>query len=167
MTTLADNRVRSSSPASDYEGASGSTILSYRTYQDVRAAVDRLSDAGFPVRHVRILGQGLTSVETVTGRLTKGRAAVAGAATGAWIGLLLGLLLGLFTPALAWLGVLLTSLVLGGAWGAVVGFVGHLATQGRRDFTSQHGFAAQRYDLVLDQPMAAEARRILASEPAV
>ena len=46
------------------------------------APVDRLSDDGFPVEHVRIVGTGLHSVEQVTGRLTKGRAALGGAAAG-------------------------------------------------------------------------------------
>lgn len=92
----------------------------FPTYAGAERLVDRLSDAGFPVQHTRIVGNGLRTVEYVTGRLTNGRAALAGLAGGAWIGLLIGLLLGLFTPDHAWLGVLLAGPLIGALWGGDV-----------------------------------------------
>ncbi|HSJ22423.1 MAG TPA: general stress protein [Nocardioidaceae bacterium] len=47
------------------------------------SAVDTLSDRGFPMERIRILGHGISTVETVTGRWTKGKTALAGAGTGA------------------------------------------------------------------------------------
>ena len=137
-------------------------VVWYPTHSQAQRAVDRLSDAGFPVQTVRIVGRGVTTVETVTGRMTKGKAALAGAASGAWIGLLFGLLLGLFAPGLVWLTVLLTSLALGAVWGAVIGFIAHWSTRGRRDFSSVQSLAADRYDIVVQPEHAAEATRLLA-----
>ena len=71
-------------------------LREYTTYEEAQRLVDELSDAGFPVEHVRIVGHDFYSVEQVTGRLTKGRAALFGAGSGAWWGLLIGLLLTLF-----------------------------------------------------------------------
>ena len=143
------------------DAAAEVTVAEYRTYTEAQDAVDHLSDSGFPVQRLRIVGNGLTSVEQVTGRMTKGRAALAGTATGAWIGLLLGVLLGVFTPGLVWLSVLFTGVLMGAAWGAAIGFVAHWATRGRRDFSSLHGLAADRYDLVVGREHAAEAARLL------
>jgi hypothetical protein len=107
-------------------------VAEYPEYAQAEAAVDRLSDEGFPVEQVRIVGYGLTTIERVTGRLTNGKAALAGAVGGAWIGLLLGLLLGLFMPGVVWLVVLLASSALSAVWGALIGFITHWFTRGRR-----------------------------------
>ncbi|MER5789133.1 general stress protein [Streptomyces sp. NPDC001980] len=71
-------------------------VGSYPTYEGAQRAVDFLSDSKFPVEHTAIIGSDLRMVETVLGRLTRGRAALAGAGSGAWFGLLVGLLLSLF-----------------------------------------------------------------------
>ncbi len=109
-------------------------IASYTEYADAQAAVDTLSDKEFPVASTQIVGHDVRTVETVTGRVTNGSAAVRGAAGGAWFGLMLGLLFGIFTPGVAWLGVLLVAVGIGALWGALFGFVGHYATRGKRDF---------------------------------
>jgi hypothetical protein len=117
--------------------------------------VDYLSDQGFPVKHLRIIGHGITTVETALGRVTTGRAALMGAASGAWLGLLVGLLIGLFTPGVLWLTVILV--------GAVLGFVGHWATRGKRDFSSVRSIAANRYVVMVDADQDAAAERFLAN----
>jgi hypothetical protein len=132
----------------------------YASYEQAQRVVDGLSDAGFPVMHVRIVGHGLRSVEQVAGRLTKGRAAGAGAASGAWFGLLVGLLLGLFAPGAAWLPLLLTAVVVSAVWGAVFGFLAHAATRGRRDFVSARALQADRYTVEVDSGYADEAARL-------
>ncbi len=134
----------------------------YDRYEDAQRVVDYLSDQGFPVRHVRIVGHGITTVETVLGRMTTGRAALMGAASGAWLGLLVGLLIGLFTPGVLWLTLILVSLLFGAIWGAAFGFVGHWATRGKRDFTSVRSIAADRYVVLIDATKHAEAERLLA-----
>lgn len=131
----------------------------FPTYAGAEKLVDRLSDRGFAVEHVRIVGNGLRSVEYVTGRLTNGRAALAGAASGAWFGLLLGLLLGLFDSGSAWLSVLLGGLLIGAVWGGLFGLLAHSATRGRRDFASVKGLEAAEYQVHVDADLADEAIR--------
>ena len=60
----------------------GVQVGSYDTYERAQAAVDYLSDEKFPVENVTIIGTDLRMIETVTGRLTMGRAIAAGAAGG-------------------------------------------------------------------------------------
>jgi hypothetical protein len=149
--------------------ASGTTttISTHAGYLEAQAAVDRLSDAGFPVEHVSIVGRDIRIVEDVTGRLTKGKAALNGAGGGAWFGLLLGLLLGLFLPGAAWIALILSAVVFGAIWGALFGFVGQWATRGQRDFASTQRLEAGRYDVLSDSAHAAEAARLLGSTPAI
>lgn len=150
----------------DVAFAEGRTSLgSYQTYPEAQAVVDRLSDDGFEVEHLRILGHGITSVEQVTGRMTVGRAALAGAGTGAWLGLLIALLLGLFTPLIGWFSLLLAGLGFGALWGAVFGAIAQWATRGRRDFRSAQGMVAQSYEVLVTSDRATQARRLLAGEP--
>jgi NhaP-type Na+/H+ or K+/H+ antiporter len=61
---------------------------------------------------------------------------------------------------------LLTSIVIGAAWGAVIGFVAHWATSRRRDITSLRGPSADRFDVVVDPETAAEAARLLRAREA-
>src|SRR4029453_7611429 len=96
-----------------------------------------------------------------TGRLTTGKAALAGALSGAWFGLFIGLLFGLFADSESWLWVVLTSLLVGTLAGAVYGFVAHWATRGLRDFASIQTLEAGRYDVYVDEAPAAEAARFV------
>lgn len=141
--------------------AAWNTVASFGSYEEAQEAVDRLSDAGFPVENIDIIGSDLRLVERVTGRLTKRSAATAGAASGAWFGLFIGLLVGLFTTGATWLGLILGGLLIGAVWGAVFGFVGHAATGGRRDFASKRTLTATRYDIVARGGHADEARTVL------
>jgi hypothetical protein len=136
-------------------------VGSYPMYVEAQRAVDRLSDASFPVKNVEIVARDLRIVERVTGRLTTGRATLAGAGTGAWWGLFIGLLVGLFTSAPEWLGVVLGGLLIGAVWGALFGFVGHWATQGQRDFASTRSIDAGRYDVTVADQVAERARALL------
>ena len=56
------------------------TVATYPDYAAAQKAVDYLSDNQFPVEHTAIVGSNLRLVENVLGRLTTGRAALAGAA---------------------------------------------------------------------------------------
>ena len=127
--------VQTLDPRSPVTSRTTATLREFGSYEEAQQLVDRLSDAGFPVEQVRIVGTGLRSVEQVTGRLTKGRAAAGGALTGAGFGLLIGLLFAVFVIGPFWVGVVLSSVIFGALWGAVVGFVGHWATRGWRRAT--------------------------------
>lgn len=132
-------------------------------YERAQETVDLLSDEGFPVERIRIIGRDIVSREQITGRMTKGRAAGLGAAAGAWFGLLLGLIFALFSITAAWFVLIVTAVLMGAFWGAVVGFAGHALTRGRRDFRSMKVYEAARYEIQVEGPWAAEASRILAA----
>lgn len=135
---------------------------SYAQYEQAQAVVDHLSDNGFPVETVSIVGADLRLVERVTGRMTRGKAALAGALSTGWLGLLFGLFVGLFAEsATALLGLALYGFLFGAAFGAALGFAAHAATGGRRDFSSTTGLAATRYEVLVEQARAEEAERLL------
>jgi hypothetical protein len=141
--------------------AAWNTVARFDDYADAQRAVDRLSDDGYPVEKLDIVGSELRLVERVTGRLTKARAAAAGALSGLWVGLLIGVLFAVFTTGHSWAAVVLTGAGLGALWGGIFGFAAHLATRGQRDFTSRSGLAAVHYDLVAREGGAERARAIL------
>lgn len=137
------------------------TLASFRDYTGAQRLVDQLSDAGFPVSGLRIVGTGVRTVERVTGRITNGRAAGLGALTGAWLGLLVGLLFGIFAVGPVWFAALGSGLVLGALWGALFGFLAHWASDGGRDFTSVSEVQAENYDVEVDADLAERARQTL------
>jgi hypothetical protein len=143
------------------------TITSATSYEAAERAVDWLSDQGFPVEHVRIVGTGLRYVEQVSGRLTTGRAALTGIMQGAVLGLFWGLLFSLFftTDTGSVFGVLAFSLVVGLVFGGLVGAAYHFMTDGRRDFDSVATTRADRYEVQVDDDSAGEAERLLARMP--
>lgn len=145
----------------DPVSAAWNTVARFDDYESAQRAVDRLSDDGFPVGQLDIVGSGLRLVERVTGRLTRGRAAAAGALSGVWAGLLFALLIGLFTSGHSFPAIVATGGALGAAWGAAFGFVAHASTRGRRDFSSVRSLAAARYDLIARGGTADRARVML------
>lgn len=136
------------------------SIATYDTYAQAQKAVDYLSDNGFPVERLTIIGTGLQIVENVTGRLTYASAAVqgliSGAITGAFIGLFLGLL-SLFDPSTSALVLVLYGALFGAVIGLVFGLLGYSLTGGRRDFSSVQGMQATRYELLADPEVAQDA----------
>src|SRR5690349_5374796 len=66
------------------------TIATTPDYAEAERIVDQLSDRGFPVERVAIVGHDLQVVEQVVGRMTWGRAALNGALSGAFPGVLVG-----------------------------------------------------------------------------
>ncbi|GAA1776194.1 general stress protein [Luedemannella helvata] len=134
------------------------TVATYTDYPTAQRAVDYLSDNGFPVDRVSIVGTNVRLVENVLGRLTTGRAAAAGALSGGWFGLFVGLLLSIFTTGSSWWAVLVAAVLIGVVWGAIFGGVGHAMTRGQRDFTSVKSLEAAEYGISVPADLADEAR---------
>lgn len=148
-------------PTPDGDSLAATVVIgSYPSYVAAQGAVDYLSDRGFPVVHLAIVGRGLRLVETVLGRMTVPRAAGAGALSGAWFGLFIGILLAVFSTG-NWFAVALIGVVVGALWGAVFGAVAHAATRGTRDFVSRSNLTADQYDLVCDAEQQDTASRML------
>ncbi len=137
-------------------------VATYDTYPEAERAVDFLSDRGFEVSRLAIVGSGLRLVEQVAGRVTTARAALAGALQGAGIGLLFSLLFGIFfTIEEGFLALLLYGLVVGAIFGAVFGGLAQAMQGGRRDFASTTAMQAERYELQVDDEAAGQARELL------
>lgn len=140
------------------------TIASFDRYEDAQALVDRLSDEGFPVEHLAIVGSDVQYVERVTGRLDALRAAGIGAVSGAMMGLLFGLL---FAAIFAHDGTSLAAIiaywvVVGAVFWTVVSLVSYFLMRGRRNFASVVGLQPRRFDVMADEAFVEEATRRLA-----
>lgn len=141
-------------------------VATYGTYPEAQRAVDYLSDQRFPVERMAIVGEGLQTVEQVTGRLDWGRAAGLGFGQGLFLGLFIGLLFGLLglgggnvLYAVAY------GMVMGAITGLVWGLVSYALSGGRRDFTSIGGMRAERYVILADAEVAEQARTLLSNLP--
>jgi hypothetical protein len=141
-------------------------IATFDNYADAERAVDFLSDQGFPVNRVAIVGRDLEYVEQVLGRLNYGGAALRGAASGGLVGALIGWVFGLFN----WIDPLTTGLLLavygvifGAVVGALVGLIVHALQRGRRDFHAVSGLVPTSYDVVADVEVADQALRLLST----
>ncbi|BDZ52201.1 membrane protein [Frondihabitans sucicola] len=142
-------------------GSYPQVVATFTKYEDAQKAVDHLSDEGFPVENVSIVGHDIRTVENVSGRLTNGRAASRGLISGIWFGLAIGLLLGFFVPGVNWIGVVIGGIVFGAIWGALFGFLGHAATRGQRDFASVKTMEAGRYEVLVRGEFATKATQLL------
>lgn len=138
----------------------GEPVATYETYDEAQKAVVTLAEADFPVTQVSIVGNELTSVERVTGKLTSARAAVAGAASGAWLGLFLGLVTFLFSPVPN-ISFVVGAVIIGVGFGAIYGIVSYSITRRRRDFTSIMQVTATSYSVVVEPDSMHRARNVL------
>ncbi|GAA1713571.1 hypothetical protein GCM10009809_07200 [Isoptericola hypogeus] len=142
----------------------GDEVAAFDTYLEAQQAVDYLSDNKFPVEHVTIVGTDLRMVERVTGRLSYGRVALAGALSGAWFGFFVGLLLSLFGGA-GNSGVLFVGIALGAGFGLMFSVLSYAFTGGRRDFTSSSQIVASTYAILCATEQAGDARSMLLKSP--
>lgn len=138
----------------------GEIVSTFKTYPEAQQAVDMLARADFPVDKVSIVGSDLKSVERVTGKLTWGRVAVAGAASGAWLGIFFGLLLVIFSPAVS-LGFVLAAVLIGAGFGMLFGIVSYAINRRTRDYTSVMQVIATSYSVLVDHDLVNRARNLM------
>jgi hypothetical protein len=143
----------------------GEAIATYETYLEAQQAVDVLARADFPVNRLSIVGSDLKSVERVTGKLSWGRVAIAGAASGAWLGLFFGLLLIIFSPATS-LAFIIAALLIGAGFGMLFGLVSYAINRRRRDYTSMTQVMATSYSVLVESDLVHRARNLLAGHEA-
>jgi hypothetical protein len=138
----------------------------YERYAKAQQAVDYLAEQGFPVQNVEIVGTELRSVERVTGRLTRGKIAAAGALSGLWIGLFVGIAFSLFSDRNQ-LGFLISTPLLGAMFGLAWSQIGYSAAtrRGTPDFASVSQIVATRYEVLVEHQHAARAHELLAIMP--
>jgi hypothetical protein len=138
----------------------GEVLGTYETYLEAQHVVDKLAKADFDVRQLSIIGSDLKTIERVTGKLTYGRSALAGAATGAWLGLFAGSLLFLFTssPNLTYA---FAVILLGAAFGMLFGVVSYAINRRRRDYTSTNQVIATSYQVLAPAGVLVRAQELL------
>ncbi|WP_420370121.1 general stress protein [Curtobacterium sp. L1-20] len=137
----------------------GDVLGTYDSYPDAQRVVAKLAEADFPVNQVSIVGNDLKTVERVTGKMTYGRAAIAGALSGLWLGIFFGIVLTLFSPSAG--GLILAAAIIGAAFGMLYGIVSFAITKRQRDFTSVHQVLATNYQIVVAPQLVGQARTIL------
>jgi hypothetical protein len=138
----------------------GDVLGTYDTYEEAQHVVDKLAKADFDVRQLSIIGSDLKTIERVTGKLTYGRSALAGAASGAWLGLFAGTLLFLFTatPNLPYA---FAVILIGAAFGMLFGIVSYAVNRRRRDYTSTHQVIATSYQVIAPSGVIVRAQELL------
>ena len=139
-------------------------IASVDRYAEAQRIVDTLSDEGFPVDRVAIVGRDLQLVERVTGRRRYGRAALEGTGSGAVTGALIGAFLALFSlwnPTVTWLGMVVAWTLVGAVVGVVLGLIGQALQRGRRDFSSVSSMQAGTFEVQADRDVADRARQMV------
>lgn len=140
------------------------SLAVYDDYESAQRTVDFLADEKFPVEHCMIVGTDLKRIERITGRLTTGRVAVGGIMSGLWLGLFVGLIFSIFTEEDT-LAVIVSTAVIGAAFGVIMALVGYALSGGRRDFSSVSAVVATRYEVLVEHKVAAQARELLAKLP--
>lgn len=158
MSFTRPQNARSSQPPSL---PTGTQIAVYATYAEAQQAVHYLAAEHFPVEQLTIFGTDLHSVERVTGRLSYGRVAIAGAMSGGWFGLFVGLLLSLFGGAGFTSGFTAISVALGAGFGLLFSVLSYAVTRSRRDFTSSSQIVAGQYAVLCKPEQAVTAQQLL------
>ncbi len=137
----------------------GVVVASFETYEQAQAAIAKVSGADADLAGLAIVGNDLKIVERITGRLTWGKVAGAGALRGLGFGAFIGLVYMLFVPE-AISSVLLFPL-LGLAFGILLGVLSHAMTRRKRDYASVQQVLAGRYDVMAPQQTAGKAMHII------
>ena len=147
----------------------GEKIADYATYPAAQQAVSQLIQGDIPARDIAIVGHGLRSVETITGRLGYAAAARSGAINGVLLGLLFSAIFVLGTPNAAiqlFAGVMLVGI----AFGMLLSLVTYALLRRRRDYTSVTQVLADRYEVTVLPRSIHRAReivgRVVAAAPA-
>ncbi|GAB3602267.1 hypothetical protein GCM10027411_05050 [Microbacterium aureliae] len=138
----------------------GQTVAGYPTYEGAQKAVSALIAGDVPARDIAIVGQGLRSIERVTGRLGYASAARSGAVNGLLLGMLFSAILVLGSPTVpiqAFVGVLFVGIAIG----MLMSLVTYTIVRRRRDFASITQVAADHYEVTVSAANLHRAREIL------
>jgi len=140
--------------------AVGQTVANFPTYEAAQKAVSSLIAADIPARDIAIVGQGLRSIERITGRLGYASAARSGAVNGILLGLLFSAILVIGSPSVpiqAFVGVLFVGIALG----MLMSIVAYSFVRRRRDYASVMQVLADHYEVTVAQNSVQRARQVL------
>lgn len=146
--------------------AVGQTVASFPTYEAAQKAVSSLIAADIPARDIAIVGQGLRSIERITGRLGYASAARSGAVNGLLLGLLFSAILVIGSPSVpiqAFVGVLFVGIAIG----MLLSIVAYSFVRRRRDYASVMQVVADHYEVTVTDSSVGRARQVLGPQSSV
>lgn len=129
----------------DPQMPTGTEVASYETYAQARAGVDFLSDAGFDVSAITIVGSDLHLVERVKGRLTIARVSLSGTSSGGLWGALGGMFMSAGQNAGGTGSWVVGGIVVGALIGMALSALSFVIRGRSRDLVSSQQVVAQRY----------------------
>lgn len=129
----------------DPQMPTGTEVASYETYAQARAGVYFLSDAGFDVSAITIVGSDLHLVERVKGRLTIARVSLSGASSGGLWGALGGMFMSAGQNAGGTGSWVVGGIVVGALIGMALSALSFVIRGRSRDLVSSQQVVAQRY----------------------
>ncbi|MCT9820453.1 hypothetical protein N3K63_09190 [Microbacterium sp. W1N] len=143
----------------------GERVAEYSSYPAAQKAVSRLIESDIPAKDIAIVGRGIRSVETITGRLGYAAAARSGAINGILLGLLFSALFVLGTPGAAvqlFAGVMLVGIALGMLMSLIV----YAFLRRRRDYSSVTQIVADHYEVTVLPRSIHRAREVVSGRVA-
>lgn len=140
--------------------AVGETVASVREYEAAQKTVSKLIAGDVPARDIAIVGQGVRTIERITGRLGYAAAARSGAVNGVLIGLLLSAILVIGNPD-APIQLFVGFVFIGVALGMILSLVTYAIVRRRRDFASVTQLAADHYEVTVLPGSLSKAREIV------
>jgi hypothetical protein len=143
----------------------GQAVASFPTYEAAQKAVSSLIAGEVPARDIAIVGQGLRSVERITGRLGYASAARSGAINGLLLGLLFSAILVIGSPSVpmqAFVGVLFVGIAIG----MLLSIITYSFVRRRRDYASVMQVVADHYEVTVTAASIHRARQILGPQSA-
>lgn len=132
------------------EMPTGTEVAAFKRYADATKAVDKLSEAGFPLNSVTVVGSDLHMVERVVGKLTPARVALGGAGQGLTWGLLMGLFAILLLPDSGMLLVVI-AIAVGVLGGVLLAAITWGLSRNRRSYASRNSLVAAHYTILVSQ----------------
>jgi hypothetical protein len=143
----------------------GQAVASFPTYEAAQKSVSSLIAADIPARDIAIVGQGLRSIERITGRLGYAAAARSGAVNGLLLGLLFSAILVIGSPSVpiqAFVGVLFVGIAIG----MLLSIVTYSFVRRRRDYASVMQVLADHYEVTVAAASLQRARQVLGPQAA-
>lgn len=133
----------------------GVKVASYPTYEAAQQAVNSLAEAELDITGVALVGTDVRVVESVLGRLTWGKVAMAGALRGLTFGLFLGIVFWLLVPTAG--AAILAMPVFGVAFGMLLSVITHSFMRKKRKYQSIQQVVPSSYDLIAPHAVAGAA----------
>lgn len=143
----------------------GEKVAEFASYEAAQAAVTSLIEAEVPAKDIQIIGRGLRSIETVTGRLGYATAARSGVLNGILFGLLFSAVFVLGSPE-AGIQVFAGVMLVGIALGMLMSLLTYSFMRRRRSYTSVTSVVADHYDVHVLPASLRRAREVTGVRPA-